>query len=199
MARFRASGSRRARLRFLHRCGTKWHQQCAMRWAVLPKNAVETPNSSELLNAAPIGSSTVTTKSLSFIEACRYFAGDGDKQRVCFKAKSDYAVGELTSEGIAALLAALKGTTEPVTAIFEGYGGAINRIAPPRQPSHTGALLGIACNTFRSGPQARRRHAESKLSAISTRQCALIFRGFHTSTILTLTWQTGPRRTTRKI
>jgi FAD/FMN-containing dehydrogenase len=38
--------------------------------------------------------------------------------------------GELTSEGIAALLAALKGTTEPVTAIFEAYGGAINRIAP---------------------------------------------------------------------
>jgi FAD binding domain/Berberine and berberine like len=100
----------------------------------LPKNAGETPNKSELLNLlrplTSIGSSTVTTKSLSFIEACRHFAGDGDKQRVYFKAKSDYAVGKLTSEGIAALLAALNSTTEPVTAIFEAYGGAINRIVP---------------------------------------------------------------------
>ena len=46
------------------------------------------------------------------------------------KGKSDYATEELTTEGIAALLAALNRTTEPVSAIFEAYGGAINRIAP---------------------------------------------------------------------
>jgi hypothetical protein len=35
----------------------------------------------------------------------------------------------LNSQGIAALVAALNRSPEPVTAIFEAYGGAINRIA----------------------------------------------------------------------
>ena len=52
----------------------------------LPRNAGETPSDSELLRLlrplTSIGSASVTKKSLSFIEACRYFAGDGDKKRV---------------------------------------------------------------------------------------------------------------------
>ncbi|MBV8898835.1 MAG: FAD-binding oxidoreductase [Verrucomicrobia bacterium] len=98
----------------------------------LPKNAGEIPEEAQLLNLlrplTSIGAPTVTTKSLSFIEAVRYFAGDGDKTRVYFKAKSDYAVEPLTGQGIAALLAALNRSAAPVTAIFEAYGGAINRI-----------------------------------------------------------------------
>src|ERR1700744_4424967 len=49
-----------------------------------------------------VGGPIVTTQSLSFIEAARHFAGDGDKQRVYFKAKSDYAVEPLNSQGIGA-------------------------------------------------------------------------------------------------
>ena len=101
---------------------------------LLPKNPGELPDKAHLLELlGPLtsdGTATVTTKSLSFIEAARHFAGDGDKQRVYFKAKSDYAVEPLNSQGIDTLLAALRSITEPVTAIFEAYGGAINRVAP---------------------------------------------------------------------
>lgn len=100
---------------------------------LLPKNPGELPDKAHLLELlrplTSVGTSTVTTQSVSFIEAARHFAGDGDKQRVYFKAKSDYAVEPLNSQGIGALLAALKRNTEPVTAIFEAYGGAINRVA----------------------------------------------------------------------
>ena len=100
---------------------------------LLPKNPGELPDKAHLLELlrplTSVGTATVTTKSLSFIEAARHFAGDGDKQRVYFKAKSDYAVEPLNSQGIDALLAALRSITEPVTAFFEAYGGAINRVA----------------------------------------------------------------------
>jgi hypothetical protein len=100
---------------------------------LLPKNPGELPDTAHLVELlrplTSVGTPTVTTRSLSFIEAARHFAGDGDKQRVHFKAKSDYAVEPLNSQGIDALLAALKRSTEPVTAIFEAYGGAINRVA----------------------------------------------------------------------
>jgi hypothetical protein len=109
-----------------------------------------------------VGTSTVPTQSLSFIEAARHFAGDGDKQRVYFKAKSDYAVEPLNSQAIDALLAALKRNTEPVTVIFEAYGGAINRVASDATAFPHRAPLDIVSNTSRNGPRVRRPLAESK-------------------------------------
>lgn len=99
----------------------------------LPKNAGGTPRVSELEQLldplVSIGDATLTTKKRSYIEAARYFAGNGDPDRVYFKGKSDYSPGALSSDAIKAFLAALRSAASPVAVIFEAYGGAINRVA----------------------------------------------------------------------
>ena len=99
----------------------------------LPQTASETPTVSKLKTLlAPllsIGGPTLTTKQFSYIEAARYFAGNGDPDRVFFKAKSDYSPGAWTSEAVSTFIGALRNLASPVAAIFEAYGGAINRVA----------------------------------------------------------------------
>ena len=98
----------------------------------LPAVAGQTPTVSALRTLlAPllsVGSPTLTTRQFSYIEAARYFAGNGDPNRVFFKGKSDYSVGALTNDGVSAFISALRNSVSPVAAIFEAYGGAINRV-----------------------------------------------------------------------
>ncbi|MEA3209788.1 MAG: hypothetical protein QOE70_2845 [Chthoniobacter sp.] len=99
----------------------------------LPTTASQTPTVSKLktlLNPLlSIGDPTFTTRQFTYIEAARYFAGSGDPDRVYFKGKSDYSIGALTSAGVSTFISALRNSAAPVAAIFEAYGGAINRVA----------------------------------------------------------------------
>lgn len=98
----------------------------------LPQTAGQTPAVSKLKTLlAPllaIGNPTFTTKQFTYIEAARYFAGGGDPDRVYFKGKSDYSLGALTTTGVSTFITSLRNSASPVAAIFEAYGGAINRI-----------------------------------------------------------------------
>ena len=99
----------------------------------LPVTAGQTPGVSTLRTLlAPllaVGNPTLTTRQFSYLEAARYFAGNGDPDRVFFKGKSDYSIGALTSAGVSTFISALRNSARPVAAIFEAYGGAINRVA----------------------------------------------------------------------
>ncbi len=99
----------------------------------LPVTAGQTPSVSTLRTLlAPllaVGNPTLTTRSFSYLEAARFFAGNGDPDRVFFKGKSDYSIGALSTAGVSAFISALRGSASPVAAIFEAYGGAINRVA----------------------------------------------------------------------
>ncbi len=75
-----------------------------------------------------IGDPALTTRQFSYIEAARYFAGNGDPDRVYFKAKSDYSPGALSSDAISTFITALRNSASPIAVIFEAYGGAINRV-----------------------------------------------------------------------
>ena len=99
----------------------------------LPQDASQTPTVSDLRTLlAPLlslGNPTFTTRQFSYIEAARYFAGNGDPNRVYFKGKSDYSLGAWTNDAVSTFISALRNSASPVAAIFEAYGGAINRVA----------------------------------------------------------------------
>ena len=99
----------------------------------LPANAGGTPTVGDLQTLlAPlmaVGNPVLTTRQFSYIEAVRYFAGDGDPNRIFFKAKSDYSLSAWSDAAVATFIAALKASPYPIAAIFEAYGGAIGRVA----------------------------------------------------------------------
>lgn len=99
----------------------------------LPQTAGGTPTVSQLKTLLgpllSVGDPTLTTKQFTYIEAARYFAGNGDPDRVYFKGKSDYSLGAWSNDAVATFIGALRNSAAPVAAIFEAYGGAINRVA----------------------------------------------------------------------
>jgi FAD/FMN-containing dehydrogenase len=99
----------------------------------LPQTASQTPAVNTLRTLLSpllsIGSPTFTTRQFSYIEAARYFAGNGDPDRVYFKGKSDYSLGEWSSSAVSTFISAVRNSVAPIAAIFEAYGGAINRLA----------------------------------------------------------------------
>ncbi len=98
------------------------------------RNMGETPRESDLQAAlrpltsqVPPSGQTVTTR--EFLDGANFFSG-GEDPPVIFKAKSDYAVEPLSSQGIDSLLNALKHVSAGALAvIFDCYGGAVNRVA----------------------------------------------------------------------
>ena len=98
----------------------------------MPRQAGQTPSLTELqVLLAPLVAvphSTFTLRPATYLEAALYFKGNGDPIPKYFKGKSDYATSNLGSTAINALLAALRAAARPVAVIFEGYGGAINRV-----------------------------------------------------------------------
>jgi FAD/FMN-containing dehydrogenase len=98
----------------------------------LPPNSSETPNVDDLKTVLgpllSLGNPSFRPKEVSYLDAVKILAGDGDPNRVYFKAKSDYSVEAWSDEAIHTFINALRAATSPIATIFEAYGGSINRI-----------------------------------------------------------------------
>jgi FAD/FMN-containing dehydrogenase len=75
-----------------------------------------------------LGTPSFTPKEVSYLDAAKMLAGDGDRNRVHFKGKSDYSMEVWSDEAIQTFIAALRGASAPIATIFEAYGGSINRV-----------------------------------------------------------------------
>jgi FAD/FMN-containing dehydrogenase len=98
----------------------------------LPRNASETPSVDDLKTVLhpllAVGSPNFTPKQVSYLDAAKILAGDGDPNRVYFKGKSDYSIQAWSDEAIQTFISALQKASSPIATIFEAYGGAINRV-----------------------------------------------------------------------
>jgi hypothetical protein len=98
----------------------------------LPRNASETPSVDDLRTVLgpllSLGNPSFRPKEVSYLDAVKILAGDGDPNRVYFKAKSDYSVEAWSDEAIQTFISALRGASSPIATIFEAYGGSINRV-----------------------------------------------------------------------
>jgi hypothetical protein len=98
----------------------------------LPRNAGDTPSADDLKAVLgpllTLGNPTFRTREVSYIDAVKILAGDGDPNRVFFKAKSDYSLAAWSDEAIQTFITALKASPSPIATIFEAYGGQINRV-----------------------------------------------------------------------
>jgi FAD/FMN-containing dehydrogenase len=73
-------------------------------------------------------SSALSIQSLSFIKAVQHFAGPLDYESVYMKAKSDYVLTPLSTDAIAAMMAAASQASS-VALLCDGYGGKIADVA----------------------------------------------------------------------
>jgi FAD/FMN-containing dehydrogenase len=72
---------------------------------------------------------TAKTTTLDFMRAATIFNGDVDGYySIYMKAKSDYIVSGMSTQGIQTLLQALDDAPKPIAVMFDTYGGAINEI-----------------------------------------------------------------------
>ena len=98
----------------------------------LPRNAGDTPSADDLKavlsSLLALGSPTLRIREVSYIDAVKILAGDGDPNRVFFKAKSDYSLAAWSDQAIQIFISALKASPSPIATIFEAYGGQINRV-----------------------------------------------------------------------
>ena len=98
----------------------------------LPRTASQTPSVNDLRTVLgpllAIGNPRFKPSEMSYIEAARIFAGDGDPNRVYFKAKSDYSLDAWSDGAIGTFISALRSSPSPIATIFEAYGGAINQL-----------------------------------------------------------------------
>ena len=98
----------------------------------LPRDASATPSVDDLRTVLSpllsLGSPSFRPKEMSYLDAVKIFAGDGDPNRVYFKAKSDYSVEAWSDEAIKTFISALSDSPAPIATIFEAYGGSINRV-----------------------------------------------------------------------
>jgi hypothetical protein len=111
-----------------------------------PRNASETPSVADLTTVLgpllSIGNPSFRPKEVNYLDAVRVLAGDGDPNRVYFKAKSDYSVEAWSDQAIHAFTSALRGASSPIATIFEAYGGSINRIGETETAfPHRGSTL----------------------------------------------------------
>jgi hypothetical protein len=89
-----------------------------------------------------VGNPSFRPKEVSYLDAVKILAGDGDPNRVYFKAKSDYSVEAWSDEAIHTFISALRGSSSPIATIFEAYGGSINRIGETETAfPHRGSTL----------------------------------------------------------
>ncbi len=98
----------------------------------LPRDASETPSVEELRAVLgpllSLGNPSFSPHEVSYLDAVKILAGDGDPNRVYFKAKSDYSMEAWPDEAIKAFISAVRASPSPIATIFEAYGGAINRV-----------------------------------------------------------------------
>ena len=98
----------------------------------VPLNASETPNVDDLRTVLKpllsLGNPSFRPNQVSYLDAVKILAGDGDPNRVYFKAKSDYSLEAWPDEAIQTFISALRSASSPIATIFEAYGGSINRV-----------------------------------------------------------------------
>jgi len=98
----------------------------------LPRDASETPSVDQVktvLNPLlSLGNPSFRPNEVSYLDAVRILAGDGDPNRVYFKGKSDYSLEAWSDEAIQTFIGALRDASSQIATIFEAYGGSINRI-----------------------------------------------------------------------
>ena len=101
----------------------------------LPRNSSETPDLDDLKTVLQpllaLGNPTFRPHEINYLDAVKIFAGDGDPNRVYFKAKSDYSMEVWPDSTIAAFINALHQSPLTIATIFEAYGGAINKVGEP--------------------------------------------------------------------
>ena len=112
----------------------------------LPRNASETPSVDDLKTVLgpllSLGNPSFRPKEVNYLDAVKILAGDGDPNRVYFKAKSDYSVEAWSDEAIQTFISALRSASSPIATIFEAYGGSINRIGETETAfPHRGSTL----------------------------------------------------------
>jgi FAD binding domain/Berberine and berberine like len=112
----------------------------------LPRDASETPSVDDLrtvLNPLlSLGNPSFTPREVTYLEAAKILAGDGDPNRVFFKGKSDYSVEAWSDEAIQTFIGALRGASSQIATIFEAYGGSINRVGETETAfPHRGTLF----------------------------------------------------------
>jgi hypothetical protein len=112
----------------------------------LPRDASETPSVDELrtvLNPLlALGDPSFTPREVSYLDAVKILAGDGDPNRVFFKGKSDYSVEAWSDDAIQTFIGALRGASSQIATIFEAYGGSINRVGETETAfPHRGTLF----------------------------------------------------------
>jgi len=98
----------------------------------LPGQASDTPSVSDLKTLLhpllSLGDAGFNPREISYLDAVKWFAGDGDPNRVYFKGKSDYSVAIWSNEMVQTFLTALRASPAPMATIFESYGGSVNRV-----------------------------------------------------------------------
>jgi hypothetical protein len=112
----------------------------------LPRDASETQSVDDLrtvLNPLlSLGNPSFTPREVTYLEAAKILAGDGDPNRVFFKGKSDYSVEAWSDEAIQTFIGALRGASSQIATIFEAYGGSINRVGETETAfPHRGTLF----------------------------------------------------------
>jgi hypothetical protein len=122
----------------------KIHLSCSGLY--LPGQVSETPSLSDLKTLLhpllSLGNPNFNPKEINYLDAVKWFAGDGDPNRVYFKGKSDYSVALWSDEMVQAFLTALRASPAPMATIFESYGGAVNRVSETETAfPHRGSTL----------------------------------------------------------
>jgi FAD/FMN-containing dehydrogenase len=112
----------------------------------LPRDVSETPSVDDLrtvLNPLlSLGNPSFTPRAVTYLDAVKILAGDGDPNRVYFKGKSDYSVEAWSDEAIQTFIGALRGASSQIATIFEAYGGSINRVGETETAfPHRGTLF----------------------------------------------------------
>ena len=146
----------------------------------LPKTAGETPKLSTLKTLlAPLlstGSPTLSTKQFTYIEAARYFAGNGDPDRVYFKGKSDYSIGALSNEGVSTFIKTLRNS--PAMRALQHAGDVRRSVGLREVEEHIGFAIGCGCARALSMSTRRERFptASSMAFAMLRRPAARLLR-----------------------
>ena len=98
----------------------------------LPRNASEAPSVDDLRAVLKpllsLGNPSFRANQVSYLDAVKILAGDGDPNRVFFKGKSDYSLEAWSDQAIQTFIGALRNSLSPIATIFEAYGGSINRV-----------------------------------------------------------------------
>jgi FAD/FMN-containing dehydrogenase len=83
-----------------------------------------------LAKLAGIAAHSLSTSTMSFLQAVKHFSGSSDYESIYMKAKSDYVTQASNDQGAGALMQSLLNLpVGAVAALCDSYGGAVNQVA----------------------------------------------------------------------